>query len=721
MSLLLFGLLNLAGVPAGKEDPLCTCDSDVRRCRCVGRQLDRVPQHLGSSVTHLIIDDSTLTAVRALDFEKYPQLVDIAIRNAGRLQSVQASAFEPLKRLKRLSINGCSSLRRVNGSFVLCNGRGCILTLNLANNGLEEVPGLTRAVTSGPIFRGATYIDLSGNKIRTVSQGEDSVGVDLIGLILSRNLISSVGGGILPGSRIHLLAFDHNPLVNVHPLAFARLVILKQLDLSFTQIADLPSQGLLRLEVITLRGVYTLKRLPTVFAFQDLRIARLTYAHHCCYFLNVRRTTTLGPRHCSKRRSKRYAVWGNFKVRNESVKEANGRTWHSRSDFKTTRPLLHRKLLVIPGAARPLGLCIPEELVDTLERVKCSPKPDALNPCEDMAGHLFVRLFMWLAWILAVIGNLGVVALFGWLCKCGRPTGVSGFLVSNLAFADLCMGVYLAMLAVQDVKTAGKYCNYAVDWQSGLGCSSAGFVAIFSSELSMFTIVAISIKLWYDTKESFYGFTFEWPTAVILQGIAWLLSILLAALPLANVNTYSATSVCLPIRTESVGDKAYLFTLLLLKLFAVGYVAFNYLHIYFMVSGVKLPAAHTQDWVMARKLTLLVCTNFVCWTPTIVLGLSAAVGRPLLDISTCKYFLVLAYPINATADPFLYAFSSSTVGQQVRLYVAAVRSNLIDHLHRVRHCSFKSAVSNATESTYSQVGVARKLISSFSSRSRRPD
>ncbi|KHJ41268.1 hypothetical protein D918_08720 [Trichuris suis] len=494
MSLLLVvALLHLVSSTPKEKDPLCNCDSSARKCRCVGWQVDHVPRHLSSSVTHITIDDSALLAVGALDFEKYPRLVDIVIRNASRLQAVQASAFDSLKRLKRLSINGCTALKRINGSIVLCNKRGCILTLNLANNGLEEVPTLVKAADFDAVFHGATYVDLSGNKIRALSKREHEVGVDLIALILSHNLISSVGSGILSNSRIDLLALDNNPLSNVHPLAFSRLAVLNKLDLSFTRITVLPTEGLQRLQQIVLRGVYSLKRLPAVFVFQNLRIARLTYPHHCCYFLNIRKTIAVDLGQCAEQRlSRRYAVWGSFKVENKSTKKQ--RKQSSRSALSTIGRF-HQKPVERPMVVQASNACIPERLMESLEMVKCSPKPDALNPCEDMAGHTFVRLFMWLAWILAIVGNVGVLTLFAWLGKAGRPMGVSAFLVSNLALADFCTGIYLAILAVQDVRTAGNYCTYAVDWQSGVGCRSAGFLAIFSSELSMFTTIAISIKV----------------------------------------------------------------------------------------------------------------------------------------------------------------------------------------------------------------------------------
>ena len=48
----------------------------------------------------------------------------------------------------------------------------------------------------------------------------------------------------------------------------------------------------------------------------------------------------------------------------------------------------------------------------------------------------------------------------------------------HLSFADLCMGVYLIVIATVDLRTRGKYYNHAIDWQTGFGCSAAGFFTV---------------------------------------------------------------------------------------------------------------------------------------------------------------------------------------------------------------------------------------------------
>lgn len=47
----------------------------------------------------------------------------------------------------------------------------------------------------------------------------------------------------------------------------------------------------------------------------------------------------------------------------------------------------------------------------------CYPKPDALNPCEDVMGAQWLRISVWVVVTLAVVGNVAVlVVTFSYWC-----------------------------------------------------------------------------------------------------------------------------------------------------------------------------------------------------------------------------------------------------------------------------------------------------------------
>ena len=64
------------------------------------------------------------------------------------------------------------------------------------------------------------------------------------------------------------------------------------------------------------------------------------------------------------------------------------------------------------------------------------------------------------------------------------------------AFSDALQGVYLLTLAIVDVKTLGEYFNFATWWQKDGGCDGIGFITVFASELSVYTLSVITLERW---------------------------------------------------------------------------------------------------------------------------------------------------------------------------------------------------------------------------------
>uniref|UniRef100_A0ACB8G694 Uncharacterized protein n=1 Tax=Sphaerodactylus townsendi TaxID=933632 RepID=A0ACB8G694_9SAUR len=95
------------------------------------------------------------------------------------------------------------------------------------------------------------------------------------------------------------------------------------------------------------------------------------------------------------------------------------------------------------------------------------------------------------------------------------------------------MGLYLLLIASVDLYTRSEYYNHAIDWQTGSGCNTAGFFTVFASELSVFTLTAITLERWYaitfamrlDKKIRLWH-------AFVTMLVGWLICFLLALLPL---------------------------------------------------------------------------------------------------------------------------------------------------------------------------------------------
>lgn len=65
--------------------------------------------------------------------------------------------------------------------------------------------------------------------------------------------------------------------------------------------------------------------------------------------------------------------------------------------------------------------------------------------------------------------------------------------------------------------------------------------------------------------------------------------------------------------------------------------------------------ATANDATIAKRMALLVFTDFACWAPIAFFGLTAVAGFPLISVTHSKILLVFFYPLNSCSNPYLYA------------------------------------------------------------------
>lgn len=277
-------------------------------------------------------------------------------------------------------------------------------------------------------------------------------------------------------------------------------------------------------------------------------------------------------------------------------------------------------------------------LCNELHGPLCTPLPDALNPCEDVMSWGFLRVLVWVVSFLAISANLLVMFI---LLTSQQKMSVTRFLMGHLALADFCMGMYLLLLASVDLYTRSHYYHYAIAWQTGGGCSLAGTLSVFASELSVYTLTLISLQRWHAI---FYAMRpdrrMRLRHAAVLMLVGWLLCGILAVLPLVGVSSYGKVSICLPMDTETFAAQAYVIGVLLVNVIAFLVVCLCYLHIYCMVHNPQHQSSRC-DTSMAKRMAVLIFTNFLCLAPICFYGLSAALHQPLMTVTDSKVWLHL--------------------------------------------------------------------------------
>ena len=356
-------------------------------------------------------------------------------------------------------------------------------------------------------------------------------------------------------------------------------------------------------------------------------------------------------------------------------------------------------------------LCCPQVVPQSLKRGTCEAPVNEISSCEDILSTEFFRGFLWAVAALTIIGNSGVL-IYRLLVE-GRMSRISGSggrqhqklgystFITSLAASDLLM----CLIGGADVHYRGRYLWAFSQWtRSGL-CSLAGFLCFVSSEVSEITIALVTLDrflaLAFPLSDKLHFSPFS---ARIASLTAWLIGVFLAAIPLLpQLDTlwdrfYSQNGVCipLPITRARFPGKDYsfavfvVFNMIIFLLIAIGQIL-----VFWAVRSNSMNAQKTgikkdkdsgrniagtdgeakidahrnrqqqQEAAIARKLALVVASDFICWVPIGVLGLMSRMDVPVPGQASVAVSVFLL-PLNAALNPFLYTLSAIFVNRGSR-------------------------------------------------------
>uniref|UniRef100_A0A8C0ZHK9 Follicle-stimulating hormone receptor n=1 Tax=Cyanistes caeruleus TaxID=156563 RepID=A0A8C0ZHK9_CYACU len=599
-------LLFLAGC-LGCQHPACRCLGRVFICQ--ESQVLQAPRDIPANTTELRF---VLTKMRVIPKGAFAGLVDlekIEISQNDALEVIEANVFSNLPKLHEMLIS---------------------------NTGLRFLPAVHKVHSFQKVL-----LDIQDNiNIRTIERNSFmGLSSESVILWLNKNGIQDIENHAFNGTYLDELNLsDNHNLEKLPNEVFQGANGPVVLDISSTKISFLPSHGLEFIKKLRARSTYNLKKLPDLSKFRSLIEANFTYPSHCCAFTNWKRQKTELHPICSISQVK------------QDFEEKPGKRLQRRS---AAEDYISNYGIGFDPAENEFdyGLC--NEVVD----VACSPKPDAFNPCEDIMGYNILRVLIWFINILAITGNTVVLII---LISSQYKLTVPRFLMCNLAFADLCIGIYLLFIASVDIQTKSQYYNYAIDWQTGAGCNAAGFFTVFASELSVYTLTVITLERWHTIT---YAMQLHRKVrlrhAVIVMIFGWVFAFTVALLPIFGVSSYMKVSICLPMDIETPFAQAYVIFLLVLNVLAFVIICVCYTCIYFTVRNPNVVSSNS-DTKIAKRMAILIFTDFLCMAPISFFAISASLKVPLITVSNSKILLVLFYPINSCANPFLYAIFTKT-------------------------------------------------------------
>ena len=556
--------------------------------------------------------------------------------------------------------------------------------LNLQHNHLTELPiGLFNDSVELEV------LNVSFNRLTSLSPKHFEKMVSLTQFDASHNQIRLLEEDLFKyNTEMDVVVLNNNKIATISDTVFPVNNELRTIELSYNEFSSwrVPSNGFPYLIYLTLEGLTNLFQVPSTFMTPRVVDVKYTYPYHCCIWRHfapppIDNYTDLPPTTVPTAAPPTIPPgWESCppetRREREQLEQAFMNTWNVTiillPDCKI-QVNIHTVSADGVEEDMPIGTGEQQEFAASGNRysskrgnepvlnykrdVVCAPQPDALNPCENLMDPMFLRVAIWAIWIIALLGNGTVLFVaIGALEKLETYQ----FIICNLAIADFFMGVYLAFLAVVDIRTFGDESFYqsALSWQLGPGCKTAGFIAVFASELSMYMLVLLTLERVYTIS---YGFNQsernKMKVAVVLAIVGWIFAIFLAVLPLVGINSYTQVAVCLPYMTSNWYDRAYIGFILSINLLGFLVILGSYVYIFYRIhkSPAQPPTKTGTIATAALKIAVLIVSALICWAPIAVIGYAALAGTALVTVKEAKFFIVFVYPFNACINPFIYA------------------------------------------------------------------
>ncbi|XP_065072705.1 leucine-rich repeat-containing G-protein coupled receptor 5 isoform X2 [Ochlerotatus camptorhynchus] len=674
-------------------------------------QISEITSGALTNLTRLKVLSASGNRIRWISKDDFPKSLVTLELKSNPLVGIKPGALQNMSRLRKLilsdvrglqelpPLDGCTSLEvlridRANLTKLpdhICKTSPRLRSLDLKSNRLRSIPNVTNC-------RDLRVLDLAGNSISSVHGAPFSSLGQLHDLLLSNNEIESIPYDAFVGlSRLQVLDIEANRIYFIHQDTFRPLVKLEDLNLGNNLFPHLPTAGLARLLHLKTFNNPNLREFPPPESFPRIQTLALSYAYHCCSFLQLVARAPKVSKHHPIKEEVLFPIDNEFDMSlwNNSYNDIWPQLHNLSKKFGTQiNDLLHAYgpeyypggMPTYPeeyfeeegGAGHPIPTAQPGT-------IQCVPEPGPFMPCQDLFDWWTLRCGVWVVFLLAMLGNGTVVFV---LIFSRSKMDVPRFLVCNLAAADFFMGIYLGFLAVVDASTLGEFRMYAIPWQMSAGCKLSGFLAVLSSELSVYTLAVITLERNYAITHAMHlNKRLSLRHAGYIMTIGWTFAITMAILPLFGVSDYRVFAVCLPFEvTNGTGSLAYVVFLMFINGVAFLTLMGCYLKMYCAIRGSQ--AWNSNDSRIAKRMALLVFTDFICWSPIAFFSLTAVFGLHLISLEQAKVFTVFILPLNSCCNPFLYAILTKQFKKDCVLICKAIEESRVTRgIGRCRHSS----------------------------------
>ncbi|OWA49972.1 G-protein coupled receptor GRL101 [Hypsibius exemplaris] len=575
-----------------------------------------------------------------------------------------------------------------------CTGeKKCIcadVTMDCSNGGLKSLPNyveqfITKFLLSGNRLNSTmgnttfndlqrlNVLDLSRNNIRHLANGKLFKNLwQLKVLKLAENHINSIPENAFYGlANLRVLDLAGNNINNLSELSFNGLSSLPQLDLSDQSISLIPARAFLGLRsLLSLNLSGNPLRTLEVDALSGLSgLISLDISH-----------TGL--------------LWGQQKYPTDALAPLTALTTLYTSDARFCCSL---------GA----------------HLANCYPKLDHFSSCADLMSNLVLRCAIWIMGMVALIANAVVIY---WRMPDLMRSRIHAFLIINLAVGDIVMGVYLLIIAGADLHYRGTYVAHLHEWKASVWCDAAGFFSTVSSELSILTLLVITLDRLLTILLPFHiAFRLTYTSARFMMASIWVFVLLIAMVPFLPLpyfdNFYGRSGVCLALHITPhrfPGWEYSVFIFLALNMLACILIILSYCIMYAVAlrTGKAVhpsPQKNRKEARLARRMIVIILTNLGCYLPISIMSL-LALSEVFIPEEVYAWVAVFMLPVNAALNPLLYTISTRPFRRHMTSSITNRAQHLRDSLLASMTSSSRRRTSSSAHSTQLYLPKAERIF-----------
>ncbi|XP_022084826.1 relaxin receptor 2-like isoform X2 [Acanthaster planci] len=589
---------------------VCKC-YETTNLRCLQGNLTEVPQDVSNNLTHLNLNGNMLKNLEDGAFGRYTKLRYLNLMGNG-IRELPRDVFRGLMDLDKLflSSNKISSLKP--GTFRFLRN---LTWLFLNDNEIE--------VLDEEVFQGLEtvyWLMLQENRIRNLKRGISFRDLPaLMWLDISDsplNHLSPDNFSLSGNPPLSILTMNNCNISTIHGDTLQQFRDLSTLHLSENKIQHFPS-GLFR-NMINLTDLAIANNLATSLPedlFDDLVSLDV---------LNL----------------------GGLVIKNISTRMFKGLTNLQHIEFSK------------------FAYCRYAAHVRT-----CKPKSDGISSFRNLLKDGILRVSVWTIALLCFVGNVGVLVS---RCLMKAENRIHSLVVMNLCTADFCMSIYLFIIGYHDAKFRNQFNTFALEWMQSSTCKFAGFLAMFSSEVSVFMLTFISLERFICIVYPYRLHRLTSREAIVIMTIIWFLGALVAWVPLVNVgyfvDFYGSNGVCFPLHIHDPwlqGWEYSAFIFLGLNASCFTAIAISYTAMFISIQQTRKATTHIGrrgDMNYAKRFFFVVLTDALCWLPIAILKILSLCSYQI-PATLYGWIVIFVLPINSALNPILYTLSTTSFSQ----------------------------------------------------------